>query len=109
MKNPKSKFAQTLGLEDRLFEELVQADDDTPRDIYAAAARAGIDGDALQRALRDGRTWPRLESDRRLSQGARLEGLPTLDIGRRRLMGEQSEDELREAVRAALPRPEPAR
>ncbi len=102
-------FAQAQGLEDRMFAELVQADEDTPREIYAAAARAGIDGNALQQALRDGRAWPRLESDRRLSQGARLEGLPTLDIGRRRLMGEQSEGELRDAVRAALPRPEPAR
>ena len=102
-------FAQTQGLEDRMFAELVRAEEETPREIYAAAGRAGVDGDALQLALSDGRAWPRLDSDRRLAQGARLEGLPTLDIGRRRLMGEQSEDELREAVRAALPRPEPSR
>ena len=102
-------FAQTLGLEDRMFHELVRADDDTPREIYAAAARAGVDADALRRALADPRVPARLESDRRLSQSARLEGLPTLDIGRRRLMGEQSEPELRDAIRAALPRPEPGR
>jgi predicted DsbA family dithiol-disulfide isomerase/uncharacterized membrane protein len=102
-------FAQTLGLEDRMFAELVRADEETPREIYAAASRAGLDVDALRRALSDDRAWPRLEADRRLAQGARLEGLPTLDIGRRRLMGEQSEEELREAVRAAMPRAEPSR
>lgn len=102
-------FAQTAGLEDRMFAELVEADEETPREIYAAAGRAGVDVDALRQALSDGRTWPRLDADRRLAQGARLEGLPTLDIGRRRLMGEQSEDELREAVRAAMPRTEPSR
>lgn len=102
-------FAQTLGLEDRMFAELVKADEETPREIYAAVGRAGLDADALRQALSDGRAWPRLDADRRLAQGARLEGLPTLDIGRRRLMGEQSEDELREAVRAAMPRPEPSR
>jgi hypothetical protein len=32
---------------------------------------------------------------------ARIQGLPTLDVGRRRLMGEQSEDELVDALRAA--------
>jgi protein-disulfide isomerase len=42
--------------------------------------------------------------DRDLARSAGLRGLPTLDIGRRRLMGEQSEAELREAVEAALPR-----
>ena len=97
-------FAQLRGLEDRMFEELVRADDDTPREIYAAASRAGLDTNALATALSDPRVPARLEADRRASAAARLEGLPTLDIGRRRLMGEQSEGELREAVRAALPR-----
>ncbi len=97
-------FAQTRGLEDRMFEELVRANDESPREIYAAASRAGLDTDALATALADPRVPARLEADRRASQAARLEGLPTLDIGRRRLMGEQSESELRDAVRAALPR-----
>ena len=102
-------FAQTRGLEDRMFEELVKADEESPREIYAAAARAGLDTDALATALADPRVPARLEADRRASSAARLEGLPTLDIGRRRLMGEQSEDELREAVRAALQHAEPSR
>ena len=102
-------FAAASGLEDRMFDELVRADDETPQEVYAAAQRAGVDATALQAALASARAWPRLDGDRRLAQGARLEGLPTLDIGRRRLMGEQSEGELREALRAATARPEPAR
>lgn len=102
-------FAAASGLEDRMFDELVRADDETPQEVYAAAQRAGVDATALQAALASARAWPRLDGDRRLAQGARLEGLPTLDIGRRRLMGEQSEGELREALKAATARPEPAR
>lgn len=95
-------FAQTRGLEDRMFAELVKADEETPREIYAAAARAGLDANELATALADPTVPARLEADRRAARAARLEGLPTLDIGRRRLMGEQSEDELREAVHAAV-------
>jgi hypothetical protein len=45
---------------------------------------------------------PRLQRDREIVSRARLEGMPTLDIGKRRLQGEQSEAELAEALRAAI-------
>ena len=95
-------FARAEGAEDRLFQELLRAPDQTPASIYAAAQRAGLDVLALQCAVEDPDVPEELVRDCRRMKSAGLKGLPTIDIGRRRLMGEQSEDELREAVRAAL-------
>lgn len=98
-------FAQTVGREEALFEALLETSRGDARDIHAAAARVGLDRAALERALQDPALPPRLARDRDLFQAARLQGLPTLDIGRRRLMGEQSEQELRAAVEAARAAP----
>jgi 2-hydroxychromene-2-carboxylate isomerase len=94
-------YAETLGLEDRMFEELVRARSDRPEEIYAAARRAGIDPSALRREAGDPTPPARLVRDRRRVVAARLEVLPTIDVGRRRLLGEQSLAELREALSAA--------
>ena len=90
------------GLEDRFFDELIAAESDDLAEILAAGRRAGIDPGALRTAIASGGLAPRLERDLRIAGSAGLEGLPTLDIGRRRLLGEQSEGELREAIEAAL-------
>lgn len=90
--------AATVGREDAMFLALLETTRQDDRTVRAAAARAGVDldaGDTPQVAAR-------LERDRRLFLAARLEGLPTFDIGRRRLMGEQSAAELREALLAAV-------
>ncbi|MHC5011574.1 MAG: vitamin K epoxide reductase family protein [Planctomycetota bacterium] len=94
-------YAQTVGREEQMFEELLKARSQHASEIYAAAQRAGLDVQALQQAVRQRTPPARLVRDRRLTQAARLRMLPTLDIGRRRLMGEQSEAELRVALRAA--------
>jgi predicted DsbA family dithiol-disulfide isomerase len=96
-------FAESQGLEERVFEELLNARNQSTAEVYAAAQRAGLDVALLQKALQDGTPPPRLVRHRKIFRAAHLEGLPTLDIGRRRLMGEQSEAELKEAVSAALP------
>jgi predicted DsbA family dithiol-disulfide isomerase/uncharacterized membrane protein len=94
--------AQTVGLEERFFEELLESKSQDASEVYAAARRAGLDPQALKQAATSATPPPRLVKDRQLFTQAGLQGLPTLDIGRRRLMGEQSEAELRSAVQAAL-------
>ncbi|MFO0932069.1 MAG: vitamin K epoxide reductase family protein [Planctomycetota bacterium] len=89
--------AAQQGLEDAMFDALLETDRQDDRSIRAAAARAGVDLSDVDAP----EVVNRLERDRRLSSQARLEGLPTFDVGRRRLMGEQSEGELLEALRAA--------
>ena len=98
-------FAATRGLEDRLFEELLSTSSGNAPEVYAAAQRAGLDPAELRQSLDSPSVQTRLATDRRLSQGADLQGLPTLDIGRRRLLGEQSESELRDAVLVAIASP----
>jgi predicted DsbA family dithiol-disulfide isomerase/uncharacterized membrane protein len=95
-------YAQTVGLEERFFEELLESKSQDASEVYAAARRAGLDPQALQQAATSAAPPQRLVKDRQLFTQAGLKGLPTLDIGRRRLMGEQSEAELRSAVQAAL-------
>ena len=102
-------LAQSLGLEDRMFDELLRSRGPDVSEVKAAAGRAGIDPAALDAALKDPNPPPRLVKDRQLFTQARLQGLPTLDIGRRRLMGEQSEAELRAALEAARPPASPPR
>jgi uncharacterized membrane protein len=101
-------LAQTMGLEERMFSELLASRGPDVSEVRAAAQRAGVPLDALDAALRDPTPPPRLVKDRQLFSAARLQGLPTLDIGRRRLMGEQSEQELRNALMAARPAAPPA-
>jgi predicted DsbA family dithiol-disulfide isomerase len=88
------------GAEDRFFDRPPPRS--TTAEILAAGRRAGLDAGALRTAIATGGVAPRLERDLRIAGSAGLEGLPTLDIGRRRLLGEQSEGELREAIVAAL-------
>jgi uncharacterized membrane protein/protein-disulfide isomerase len=102
-------LAQSFGLEDRMFDELLRSRGPDVGEVKAAAARAGLDVAALDAALKDPNPPPRLVKDRQLFTQARLQGLPTLDIGRRRLMGEQTEAELRAALEAARPPAAPPR
>ncbi len=95
-------FAATQGLEDAMFRELLKSRRESPQEIRAAAQRAGVDAAGLEQALRATAVPSRLERDATLMRSARLQGLPTLDIGRRRLMGAQSEAELTGAMRAAV-------
>jgi len=99
-------FAQTAGCEEQMFRELLRARDQSAGEVYAAARRAGLDVGRMRLALKSQQAPPRLVHDRRLVQKARIRKLPTLDIGRRRLMGEQSEAELRDAIRVALTIPQ---
>ncbi|MDJ0973299.1 MAG: vitamin K epoxide reductase family protein [Planctomycetota bacterium] len=93
-------FARTRGLEDALFEALMETRSDSRRNVMAAARKVGLDTDALSRAL-TGAPASALIRDRQLSRAARLKGLPTFDIGRRRLTGEQSERALKKALSLA--------
>ena len=95
-------FAATQGAEERMFEELMRAPDQGSAAVQAAARRAELDLDGLRQALRAPQVPASLVRNQRRMKTAGLRGLPTLDIGRRRLMGEQSEAELREALRVAL-------
>ncbi|MCC7137185.1 MAG: DsbA family protein [Planctomycetes bacterium] len=96
--------AEKHGLGDRLFAALLETDDQDAGSVRAAAQRAGLDPSSLAACGASPEAQARIDRDRRLVASARLEGLPTLDIGRRRLMGEQSEAELEDALRAAIGR-----
>jgi uncharacterized membrane protein len=93
--------AGTVGLEDQVFAELLRARNDRPDQVQGAAIRAGLDPAVLASAIGRGDLRARLERDHHTVLSARIEGLPTLDIGRRRLMGEQSEEEILDALQAA--------
>jgi hypothetical protein len=93
-----------MGIEDRVFGELLRARNDRPDQVQDAAVRAGLDPTLLASAVGRADLRTRLEHDRGIVAAARIEGLPTLDVGRRRLMGEQSEEELLDALEAARPR-----
>ena len=95
-------IAGRVGSEEPLFRELLRARNDDAGEVYAAAKRAGLDVRWLQAELARGTVPARLVRDRRLVDQARIRALPTLDIGRRRLAGSQSEEELRAAIRAAI-------
>ena len=97
-------YAHELGKEEELFAELLRTRSQHPTEVYRAARRVGIDPRALQRAVRRPPP-PRLVRDCRIMVAAGLQGLPTLDIGRRRLMGGQSESDLVGAIRAATASP----
>jgi hypothetical protein len=88
-------------LERPFFRELLTARSDRPADIWAAAKRAGLDVAALEACVKRGDADERLGWVRDKVKDARIAGMPTLDIGERRLEGEQTEAELREAVTAA--------
>jgi predicted DsbA family dithiol-disulfide isomerase len=66
------------------------------------AKRAGLDVARWTVCIDEPDTRFPLERMHQAVADARIQGLPTLDIGRRRLNGEQSEEELREALDAAL-------
>lgn len=93
--------AQTVGLEEEMFQELLKSRGQNKREVYAAARRAGLDIAELTAAVSQATPPERLVRDRRIVQRARIRMLPTIDIGRRRLQGEQSASELREAVQIA--------
>ncbi len=94
-------FAREQKRENAMFRELLKSSAQTPEEIFAAAERAGLDTRAMQRYVARDAPTPALVRNRRLMQSARLKGLPTFDIGRRRLLGEQSMEELRTALEAA--------
>jgi predicted DsbA family dithiol-disulfide isomerase len=94
-------YAQTLGREEAMFRELMQSRGQSRREVFAAARRAGLPMDAFKTAVSKAAPPKRLVRDRALVQRARIRMLPTIDIGRRRLQGEQSASELREALRVA--------
>jgi uncharacterized membrane protein len=93
--------ARGQGLEERVFAEMLHAANDSPGEIWEAARRAGADLDAIRVSMEAPETHEKLTRHRQAVASARLQGLPTLDIGRRRLMGEQSEAEIRDALDAA--------
>lgn len=93
--------AQSLGQEETLFQQLLKARGQSRQEVFAAARRAGMDLEALRQALADPAPPARLVRDRGIVQRANIRMLPTIDIGRRRLQGEQSASELREAVQVA--------
>jgi uncharacterized membrane protein/protein-disulfide isomerase len=93
--------AAAAGKEDALFSELLSCDRDTPESIWGAARRVGLDVRALSAAVDRGDVAARLAAERRRVEASSLRALPTLDVGRRRLEGEQSEAEIRAAIRAA--------
>jgi uncharacterized membrane protein/predicted DsbA family dithiol-disulfide isomerase len=93
--------ARRQGCEERFFEELMRTRSEHPTQIHAAAKRAGMDLAALQRSLDEGVGVEHLARHRRIVKAAGLRMLPTIDIGRRRLQGEQTQRELRSAIDAA--------
>ncbi len=97
-------YAAEVGREEQMFNELLKARRQNRGEIEAAARRAGVSIQGLRVFLRRGGTPARLARDQRLFQKAGIRKLPTIDIGRRRLMGSQSAEELRSAVLAAAGR-----
>jgi predicted DsbA family dithiol-disulfide isomerase len=93
--------ARAQGKEEATFAELLRLDEENDANVWAAAARAGCDVEALRAAVGRGDATARLQRYLQRMRQARIEGLPTIDVGRRRLQGEQSEGELREALDAA--------
>jgi protein-disulfide isomerase len=94
--------AASLGKEDAFFEALLLAPRETPEAIWDAARRAGIDPHALHACVQRGQATARLHEIARQMDAGRLQRLPTIDVGRRRLQGTQSEPELRAAIDAAM-------
>jgi hypothetical protein len=93
--------AGAQGKEEAFLAELLQTSGDDERSIRAAAQRVLIDLDELDRCMREPSTRERLEQNKRARQAARIEELPTIDIGRWRLMGEQTEAEILDTLNAA--------
>lgn len=94
-------YAQTVDREEAMFRELTHSRNQSRREVYAAARRAGLDMRALQQAVSKKKPPKRLVRDRSLVQRAGLRMLPTIDVGSRRLQGEQSASELRDALLVA--------
>lgn len=84
------------------FRELLDAPDESDRSLRAAAKDAGLDPAALFACMASTAPDERLARVHRRVLSAGIVGLPTIDIGRRRLQGEASEAELKEAVDAAI-------
>jgi len=90
--------------EPAFFFELMRAPRETNAEIQAAAMRAGLDMEMWTRCVFEPETLVPLEGMHRRVLEAKIPGLPVIDIGTRRLMGEQREPELWEALREALAR-----
>ena len=93
--------AGAQGKEEAFLAELLQTARDDERSIRAAAQRASIDLEELDRCMGEPATRERLEQNRRARQAAGIQELPTIDIGRWRLMGEQSEAEILDTLNSA--------
>ncbi len=94
-------YARQVGKEEELFRALMETKSQKRSEVFRAARRVGLDARALQQFVNEKTPPAELVRDRKLARKARLKGLPTFDIGRRRLMGQQSERALRDAIRAA--------
>ena len=93
--------AATWGKENELFNEIMRLDRDDPRAIARAASRIGLDVDALWASVQRGDARARLEGEWRRVTASQIRQMPTLDIGSRRLEGEQSVTEIAAAIIAA--------
>jgi uncharacterized membrane protein len=100
--------APSAAQEAALFEALLRGEQDD-RAVWDAVARAGLDAQAISACIARREPDARLAAERGRVLAARLAMLPTFDIGRRRLQGEQSEAELRDAIEAAVADARPRR
>jgi predicted DsbA family dithiol-disulfide isomerase len=94
--------AREQSREPSYFGELVRLPRDTESEARAAASRAGLDVARWSACVLEPDTLVPLSRMHAAVDAAGIRLLPTIDVGRRRLNGEQSEDELREALEAAL-------
>jgi hypothetical protein len=101
--------AAETGLEDRFFTELMREPRETPQATWNALRRAGIDPGPASAQMSRGVGRARLDALRARVFAARITRLPTLDVGRRRLQGEPTEAELREAILLAAAAPAASR
>jgi uncharacterized membrane protein len=90
--------------EPAFFAELLRARSDRDDEVRAAAQRAGLDLAWWERCVGEAETLVPLHAMHERVLAANLKGLPVIDVGERRLLGEQTTPELWEALRAALAR-----
>jgi protein-disulfide isomerase len=88
--------------EEAFFAALLHARSENADSIWGAAREVGIDPAVVMPKMGSPQAADLLSRHRSLMEQGRIRGIPTLDLGCRRLQGEQSDGELEEAVEAAL-------